>query len=430
MDRSLPVIVIGAGPVGLAAAAHLLARDLAPLVLEAGPAVASSIRGWGHVRLFSPWRFDIDAACAALLRGAGWTAPDADALPTGAELVSRYLEPLAALPVLRDRIRLNHRVTHISRRGFDKVKTEGREAAPFLLRVATPEGEREFEARAVIDASGTWTQPNPAGGSGLPALGEAEASGRIAYGIPDVLGADRATYAGATVLVVGAGHSAANALLDLARLAEEVPGTRLLWATRGDDLRRLFGGGVGDGLPARGALGTALRTLQESGDIELAAGFRIAAIETAAEGRLAVRAEDGRVLEGIDQLIVATGQRPDLAPARELRLRLDPWLECAEALGPLIDPNLHSCGTVRPHGVRELSHPEPGFFTAGVKSYGRAPTFLLATGYEQVRSIAAFLAGDLEAAYDVRLNLPETGACSVTLKTKPKTAAPAACCGA
>ncbi|HYD99461.1 MAG TPA: NAD(P)-binding domain-containing protein, partial [Alphaproteobacteria bacterium] len=203
MDRSLPVIVIGAGPVGLAAAAHLLARDLAPLVLEAGPAVASSIRGWGHVRLFSPWRFDIDAACAALLRGAGWTAPDADALPTGAELVSRYLEPLAALPVLRDRIRLNHRVTHISRRGFDKVKTEGREAAPFLLRVATPEGEREFEARAVIDASGTWTQPNPAGGSGLPALGEAEASGRIAYGIPDVLGADRATYAGATVLVVG-----------------------------------------------------------------------------------------------------------------------------------------------------------------------------------------------------------------------------------
>lgn len=116
---------------------------------------------------------------------------------------------------------------------------------------------------------------------------------------------------------------------------------------------------------------------------------------------------------------------------RELRLSLDPWLECAAGIGPLIDPNLHSCGTVRPHGARELAHLEEGFYIAGMKSYGRAPTFLLATGHEQVRSIAAALTGDLEAAGRVELELPETGVCNV----RPSTLAPvdlqasASCCG-
>jgi hypothetical protein len=111
------------------------------------------------------------------------------------------------------------------------------------------------------------------------------------------------------------------------------------------------------------------------------------------------------------------GQRPDLEMTRELRLDLDPWLESPRALGPMIDPNLHSCGTVPPHGHRELAHPEPGYYAVGIKSYGRAPTFLMATGYEQVRSVAARLAGDHAAADDVRLVLPETGVCSVNLAT-------------
>src|SRR6202022_3673233 len=77
----------------------------------------------------------------------------------------------------------------------------------------------------------------------------------------------------------------------------------------------------------------------------------------------------------VDRVIVATGQRPDLALTREIRLALDAWLESPRALAPLIDPNLHSCGTVPPHGHRELAHPEPNFYIAGIKSYGRAPTF-------------------------------------------------------
>ncbi|MGF7178144.1 NAD(P)-binding domain-containing protein [Azospirillum doebereinerae] len=354
---SLPIIVIGAVPVGLAATAHLLNRGLEPLVLEAAPDIAAHVRDWAQVQLFSPWRYNIDHAARALLEAGGWQAPPPDALPTGGELVDHYLRPLAALPPIAARLRLNHRVTAISRQGVDKVKTAGRAAAPFVVRVATPAGDTELQASAVLDASGTWSTPNPMGANGLPAIGEAANAARIAYGIPDVLGAARARYAGKRVLVVGSGHSAANALLDLATLAEEEPGTGVVWAVRGgDDLRRVFGGGDADALRARGALGTALRRRQESGAIELVTGFRAAAV-VVEDGRLAVENGGGRRIAGIDAIIVATGQRPDLAPLRELRLRLDPWLECADALGPLIDPNLHSCGTVRPHGVRELTPP-------------------------------------------------------------------------
>ena len=128
----------------------------------------------------------------------------------------------------------------------------------------------------------------------------------------------------------------------------------------------------------------------------------------------------------VDRIVVATGFRPDLSFLGELRIALDPAVEAPPALAPLIDPNLHSCGTVPPHGIAELSHPEPGFTIVGSKSYGRAPTFLMATGYEQVRSVVADIAGDHEAARDVRLVLPETGVCNSD--PLPQAAA-SGCCG-
>ncbi len=421
----LPVVIIGAGPVGLAAAAHMLARGIQPVVLEAADDIAAHIRDWAHVRLFSPWRYNIDQAAKALLLQAGWQAPNPKALPTGGQLVERYLRPLAALPTIAACLRLNHRVLAISRVGYDKVKTSGRQAAPFALRVATPQGEVDLVASAVLDASGTWSSPNPAGANGLPARGEDQAAAQITYRIPNPLGEDRPRYADKHVLVVGAGHSAANALLDLARLAQQEPKTSISWAVRGTDLRRLFGGGAADALQARGALGSHLRELHDSGVLAVATGFHLVAIDRQ-NGALCVQAQDGRTLSDIDEIIAVTGQRPHLELTRELRLGLDPWLECTAALGPLIDPNLHSCGTVRPHGVRELTHPEPGFYTVGIKSYGRAPTFLMATGYEQVRSIAAYLAGDVAAAHDVQLDLPETGVCSTDLAAS---ASSTGCCG-
>ena len=367
---------------------------------------------------------------AAQLEAAGWNAPRLDELPLAGEIVERVLQPYAALPAVARALNLKTRVQAISREGFDKVKTTGRERAPFVIRALQGGKPVEFRARAVIDASGTWGTPNPLGANGLPAIGERENAQAIFYGIPDVLGHQRGRYAGKRTLVVGAGHSAANALLALADLAATAPGTRLTWAVRSPVLTRVFGGGDADALPARGQLGSALQALRDSGRMEFISGLRITDI--ARDGAtLTVRGIDAEQrpieLTGIDQIVCATGQRPDLSLTSELRLKLDPWLESTEALGPLIDPNVHSCGTVRPHGHRELSHPEPGFYTLGVKSYGRAPTFLMATGFEQARSVVAAIAGDLEAADRVELDLPETGVCS--LDAAPSSAGNA-CCGA
>jgi hypothetical protein len=286
---------------------------------------------------------------------------------------------------------------------------------------------REFRAWAVLDASGTWGTPNPMGANGLPAIGERENAARIAYGMPDVLGSQRARYAGKRVLVVGAGHSAAGTLLALAKLADQVPGTRLAWTLRGHNFARIFGGGENDGLPARGALGQRLAQLAASGRLELHPDFRTREISLV-DGALRVEGlgPDGgaRSIENVDEVVVAAGGRPDLGITSELRLKLDWWIESTEQLAPLIDPNEHSCGTVRPHGHRELAHPEPRFYAVGAKSYGRAPNFLLATGHEQVRSVVAALAGDMAAADDVQLELPETGVCTTQFDE-----ASSGCCG-
>lgn len=430
ISSSSPVAVIGAGPVGLAAAAHLVRRGLPVVVLEAGASVAAHLGSYRQVRLFSPWRYNIDRAARELLDAAGWVAPAPDKLPTAGELVDDYLAPLARTAALAPHIHFGARVVAISRDGFDKAKTAGREQADFVLQVQTAEGLREMRASAVIDASGTWSQPNPLGVHGLPVPGETEAREHIVHGMPDVLGTERSRYAGRKVLVVGAGHSAAGNLLALATLAEEEPDTRLAWAVRGNDLRRLFGGGEKDGLPARGELGVRLRALVEQGRLEMHLGFGIREVAHGPQG-LRVLAVDAakEPIEGIDEIVAATGARPDLRIARELRLRLDPWLESTDALAPLIDPNVHSCGTVRPHGHRELAHPEAGFYAIGAKSYGRAPNFLLATGYEQARSVVAALAGDLSAADDVQLELPQTGVCSVDLGNPVPAEASQGCCG-
>jgi thioredoxin reductase len=407
--EGLPVVVIGAGPVGLAAAAHLQEQGVPFLVLEAGDQVGASVRQWAHVGLFSPWRYDIDAAARRLLDTAGWAAPD-DALPTGTQFVENYLEPLAQLPAIAVHLRFNARVTAISRIGADRVRTAGRADLPFVVRLADG---TELTASAIIDASGTWRTPNPLGVNGLPAHGEADVADMIDHALPDVLGADRDTHAGRHTVVVGSGHSAANTLLDLARLAEKAPGTRITWAVRGGSAQRAFGGADADELPARGALGSGLHTLVDTGKLTLVTGFGVHTVRRTAGGIDLVTA-DGRILTA-DRVVSATGFRPDHTLTGELRLDLDPILGCTRTLAELIDPNQHSCGTVAPHGYRELGQPEPHYYAVGMKSYGRAPTFLMATGYEQVRSVAAALAGDFEAADDVQLDLPETGVCSSNL---------------
>lgn len=429
--ENLPVAVLGAGPVGLAAAAKLIERGIPFFLLEAASAVGANLLDYGHVRLFSPWRYDIDPTMAKLLEPTGWRAPDPEMLPLAGEVVDQVLAPFARLPQVAAALQLNTKVLSVTREGFDKVKSAGRENAPFVIRAVRHGETFELKARAVIDSTGTWNHPNPVGAGGLPAIGEQDAAEHIFYGIPDVLGAHRTRYAGKRTLVVGAGHSAANSLLYLAELARQTPGTRLVWSVRSPALTRVFGGGDADALPARGALGASLRHLRERGGMQFQAGLRITRIEML-DGQLSVLGVDAegrdQAIDGIDEIICATGQRPDLWLTSELRVKLDPWLESNEALGPLIDPNLHSCGTVRPHGHRELGHPEPGLYTLGVKSYGRAPTFLMATGFEQARSVVAAIAGDIAAADRVELDLPETGVCSAS-GSPTEGIADASCCG-
>ncbi len=435
-NAPLPVLVIGSGPVGLAAAAHLAERQQTVLVAEAGGAIAHAVRQWGHVRLFSPWSYCIDPAAARLLAGTGWECPDAEALPTGGALVQRYLAPLAEALAAQPgvEIRTGLRIQAISRDGMDKLRTEGRADTPFVVQARRSDGQIEIlQARAVIDASGTWHSPNPVGRNGLSVPGEAEAlaAGQLRFDLPDVRAVDRAQYAGRRVLVVGSGHSAMNMVRDLADLGD--PCTRIFWAMRRQPDGLTFGGGARDQLAARGRLGQDAKALIDSGTVTLLVPFGLDRIERQGDGSLTVRSGNRSIT--IDQIIGCTGFRPDLSLTREIRLGIDAWLETTPALAPMIDPNLHSCGTVRPHGATALAHPEPDFYTVGMKSYGRAPTFLMMTGYEQVRSVVAALTGDAAAAERVDLVLPETGVCRTDFTrasrplTKPAAASAAATAG-
>ena len=399
-----PVVVIGAGPQGLAAAAHLVERGVEAVVIERGEGPAAAVTEWGHVRLFSAWSELTDAAARRLLEPTGWSAP-ITGYPTGAEWVSDYLSPLA--DVLGERVRYATTVTGVSRQGRDKVVDGGRNDQPFVVHALDHDGsESRLIARAVIDASGTWGSPNPAGGDGFPALGETRASNSISYRIPD----DVSAFAGSHVVVVGAGHSAIHAVLRLSELARRSPGTRVTWMLRRGSAANVFGGGSGDELPERAALGNRARTVIDSGLVDLTTGFRVAELRREGE-TLTVVAEDGREIAGVAHVFALTGFRPDTAMLRELRIDLDPALDAVAGIASEIDPNIHSCGSVSATGARELAQPEQGFFIVGVKSYGRAPTFLALTGYEQVRSVVAHLAGDHEAAARNELVLPDTGVC-------------------
>lgn len=404
----LPVLVIGAGPQGLAAAAHLLERGIEPVVLEAGDGPAASVSEWGHVRLFSDWPELVDAAASRLLEPTGWTMP-ATTYPTGAEWVSRYLGPLAV--ILGDRVRFGQRVIGVGRKGRDLLIDEGRSDQPFVVHVRDDSGaESLVEARAVIDASGTWTSPNPAGADGLAAIGEGDAasSGIVSYRIPSA--GEFNEFAGQHVVVVGNGHSAVTAIIELAEVVRERPGTRVTWVLRRAALGGTFGGGDADELPARGALGRRAKAAVDGGLVDMVIGFRTERIDLS-DGHAVLVGEDGRALGSAERVVVLTGFRPDLSFLSEVRLELDYRLQAPVRIAAEVDPNIHSCGSVRATGAADLAQPEPNFYVIGAKSYGRAPTFLALTGYEQVRSVVAELAGDHEGARRIELVLPETGVC-------------------
>ncbi|MGL4339399.1 MAG: NAD(P)-binding domain-containing protein [Rhodoglobus sp.] len=411
----LPIAIIGAGPIGLATAAYLVERGLDFVVFEAGKSVAANVKDWGHISLFSPWKQVIDPAARRLLRESGWVEPDnLDAAPTGAELIEHYLTPLAALAHISSRIRTGTSVVGVTRQRMDRTRSAERSSTPFVLRIRSASGElSETTARAVIDASGTYRNANGLGANGLDPLGLTSVADQVAPALPDVLGVDRQRFAGKHTTVVGAGHSAVTTVISLAALADSEPGTRVTWMTRRRFAETALATAPSERV-GRAALGITITRLIELGAISLTDGSEITELSPIA-GRISISGHRNSRAEqhGTDLIVNATGFRPDLSILSEIRLDLDPILEAPRLLAALIDPAVHSCGTVTPHGFAELRQPELDFFIVGMKSYGRAPTFLLATGYEQVRSIVAYLAGDLRAAKKVTLGLPVAGACSM-----------------
>ncbi|WP_026693911.1 NAD(P)-binding domain-containing protein [Peribacillus kribbensis] len=434
-QQTLPVAIIGGGPVGLAAAAQLLTKGEEFILFESGSSIGSSVLEWGHVRMFSPWHYNIDRAAKEFLLKSGWSPPNEEEPPTGRELVNDYLLPLSHLPEMKTKIYLNAKVVGVARKGLDKLKTAQRENAPFQVYVEIDGETKVFEARAVIDSSGTWRHPNPILSNGLWTKAEKMLENRIYYGIPNVKELE-SRYKDKAVMVIGSGHSAINALLELADLKGKFPETQIYWAMRKKRVQEVYGGQENDGLPARGELGIKIQKLVDTHQINILTPFYIHGVSET-DGKIIVTGDlkgEEVSINGIDEVVVSTGFRPDTRFLQEVRLSTDPAVESVEALAPLIDPNIHSCGTVRPHGEAELRQPEKNFYIVGMKSYGRAPTFLLATGYEQVRSVVAYLTGDFEGAKEVQLELPETGVCRTNLASCCEPSSPAqqptsSCCG-
>jgi thioredoxin reductase len=341
------------------------------------------------------------------LERAGVALPDPDACPTGAEYVERCLEPVVRLPELAGRVHAHAQVVHIGRRGLlkgDSLPNGGRDEHPFRLMVRDPGGrENLLHARAVIDASGVYGQPNWAGDGGIPARSELYLAPQLAYHVADVLGLSRERYAGRRVMVIGGGASAATTVSDLARLAAEVPATRVVWVSRaaGADL---FPPRADDPLAERRALHARARALAAGQDpaVSHVGGARVEDFEfNSATHRYRVTLMIGGTphVEEVERIVVNTGFGPDDSLYRELQVH-----ECYATRGPmklsaaLSGAGASDCLTAPAFGADVLANPEPSFYILGHKSYGRNPHFLLETGFKQVHDVIAALSRRREVA--------------------------------
>jgi thioredoxin reductase len=405
MSRTGPprLAILGAGPIGLEAALYAASLRLPFAVYERGR-VGEHLHRWGHVRLFSPFGMNATPLGLAALRAEQPRRDlpgDAD-LVTGREHLQAYLEPLAALPALRDHLHAETAVLAVGRRGFlkeDGVGDPRRAQQPFrlLLRCPGPR-ERVEEADVVLDCTGTYGQPRWLGDGGIPAVGEEAARPHIAYGLEDVLGPRRAAYSDKTTLVVGAGHSAATTVCLLSGLAQHHPATWVIWLARGpgsQPLRRF----VSDPLKERDQLCARANMLATRGDgaVEFHPQATIESVDCAGpDAGFLVQARCGGELRTweVDRVIANVGYGPDTGLYRELQVH-----ECYASLGPmalaaaLLKHAGGDCLAVPPQGAAALRNPEPNFFILGAKSYGRGTNFLLRNGFEQVREAFTLLTG-------------------------------------
>lgn len=395
-DAKPTIAILGAGPTGLEAA--LAAADGGhPFTLfEAAPSVAGNVRAWGHVRLFTPWDLNVSPRMRRHLEAAGIEVPSGTDCPTGQELAERLLDPIAGLREVSPNLRLGTQVLAVGREGLlkhEEIATQERGRRPFRILVAEPGGrERIHHADVVIDTTGTWGHPNSLGDGGIPAPGERIFDGEIRRHLPD-FAREAADWAGKTVLLAGAGHSAQTAARDLAALAQEAPGTRVVWVLRNPEPS--WGTHEGDSLPERARLAAEAQALA-GGAAPTVSSRRGVVVEeiTKPNGRFEVTLRNGNHRETVtvDRILSLTGAVGDQTLYRQLQVH-----ECYATCGPiklsaaLLGAGASDCLAQTTHGADTLTNPEPGFYILGSKSYGRNNTFLMRIGWEQVGEVFGLL---------------------------------------
>ncbi|HEV7784226.1 MAG TPA: FAD-dependent oxidoreductase [Thermoanaerobaculia bacterium] len=393
-DAKPRIAILGAGPTGLEAALAAADEGFPFTVYEAAASVAGNVRAWGHVRLFTPWEMNVSPRMRSHLAD----APHGTECPTGSELAERLLEPLAGLPEIAPHLRLSTRVLGIGREGLlkhEEIATAERGRRPFRLLLTDSTGREWTEtADLVIDATGTWENPNTLGDAGIPAPGERAFDSEIRRDIPD-FAREATDWAGKTVLLAGAGHSAQTAARELARLAQEAPDTEVVWLLRNPEPS--WGTHPGDPLPERAGLAAKAAALA-AGASPAVAVRRGAVVEEISKpnGRFHVVLRNGRDPETIevDRILSLTGAVGDHGLYRQLQVH-----ECYATCGPiklsgaLLGAGSADCLTQTTHGAETLTNPEPGFFILGSKSYGRNNTFLMRIGWEQVGEVFGLLDG-------------------------------------
>jgi thioredoxin reductase len=395
------IAILGAGPTGLEAALAAVDSGLAFTVYEASPEIAGHVRSWGHVRLFSPWSMNVSARMRRHLEAAGLAVPSADdaSCPTGAELIETILQPVAELPAIAPHLQTGVRVREIGRQGLlkhEEIASERRAKTSFRLLLERSDGEEStVGAEVVLDCTGSYGNPNTLGDGGIAAPGENALGERILRQIPDFL-KEPESWAGSTVLLVGAGHSAQTAAIDLARFAELYPGTRVLWAQRKDETPSVLT--EDDALPERARLvAKAARVTEDAdGPVETLRGVVVDALARK-NGKIAVtlRHTDGTTSAVVvDRVLSLTGSVGDHSLYRQLQVH-----ECYATSGPmklaaaLLGSASQDCLDQGSHGADALLNPEPNFFILGAKSYGRNATFLMRVGWEQVAEVFGVLTG-------------------------------------
>jgi thioredoxin reductase len=387
---STRLAIIGAGPIGIEAALAALEEGFDISVFEKGE-VGDAVRRWGHVRMFSPFGMNVSIRGAERLRKAGHALPDADAILSGREFVAAYLAPLGEL--LDEFIRTNVEIVSIGRPGALKTELIGDEArADLPLRLLCCKGEREWIEHfdVVLDCTGTFSNPNHIGDGGMLAPGERHCQELISYGVPDVAGRHRAMFQSRRVLVVGAGHSAATIVRDLAAL----PGCEIIWATRRRE-RPPCRDIPDDPLHERTALVRHVNNLVETDAIDFRHGLSVLSVEHIGDGVHVTLVDEFGDSERVrvDRVVAAVGYRPDLELARELQTQTCWATEGSYKLAAAMlgDDHAADCLAARSFGADALTHPEPGYFALGMKSYGRSPDFLIRIGREQVEATLASL---------------------------------------